>query len=48
MRERQEYAREIAIILRPASDVLRPKSSSLAFGMNLANKVTPSHGGIGL
>ena len=48
MRERQEFAREIAIILGLAPDVLHLKSSSLVFGMNLANKVTPSHGGIGL
>ena len=48
MREKQEYAREIAIILGPESDVLHLKSSSLVFGMNLANKVTPSHDGIGL
>ena len=39
---------KIVFCTLPLSEVLRPKSSNLFFGMNLANKVSPSHGGIGL
>ena len=48
MRERQGQTREIAIFLRSASNVLRSRPSNLIVGMNLADKVTPSYGGIGL
>lgn len=48
MRERQDFHTKYLVFTLPMSEVLRPKSSNLFVGMNLADKVTPSYGGIGL
>ena len=48
MRERQDLHAKYVVFTLPMSEVLRLKSSNLFVGMNLANKVTLSHDGIGL
>jgi len=46
MRERRDFQVKYVFFTLPMSEVLRPKSSNLFVGINLASKVTPSHGGI--
>ena len=48
MRERQDFRAKYVVYTLPISGALCPKSSIYIVGMDLANKVTPSHGGIGL
>ena len=48
IRERQDLRAKYLVFTLLMSEVLRPKSSICIVGMNLARKVTPSHGGIGL
>ena len=48
IRERDDFHEKYVVFTLPRSEVLRLKSSNLFVGMNLANKVTPSHDGIGL
>ena len=48
IREKQDFHAKYDVFPVPMSEVLRPKSSNLIVGIDFANKVTPSHGGIGL
>ena len=48
MCESQSLRAKYVVYTLPTSDGLRPMVSNLIIGMNLADKVTPSYGGIGL
>ena len=48
MHERRGFRAKYVLFTLSMSGVLRPKSSNLIVGIDFANKVTPSHGGIGL
>ena len=48
MHERRDSRAKYVVFTLPMSEVLRLKSSIGIVGMNPANKITPSHGGIGL
>ena len=48
VREKQGPHAKNVVFSSPTSEVLRPKSSNLTVGMDFANKVVSSCGGIGL
>ena len=48
MHERRDSQAKYVVFTLPMSEVLWPKSLICIVGMNLADKVMPSHGGIGL